>query len=310
MSTDIIIPVYRPKKNFLYLLDCLQKQTIQPEKIIIINTEKKYFEQLLPEHEFLEAYPGIILHHISEQDFDHGGTRNLGVSFSQADYFLMMTQDAIPKDRYVIENLLKAMEEEKTAVAYARQCAPADSQELERFVRSFNYGSHPIRKTLQDTKRLGIKTYFCSNVCAIYRKEIFLLCGGFPSKVIFNEDMIYAAGAVQAGYAIQYVPGAVVFHAHNYTNKQQFCRNFDLGVSHAEHPEVFGGLSSESEGFRMLKRACLHLLQAGKPHLILRLFFQSAAKYLGYYAGKHYQKLSGRQILKYTMNPYYWKKGQ
>ena len=38
---------------------------------------------------------------------------------------------------------------------------------------------------------------------------------------------------------IAYEAEARVLHSHNYTNMQQLRRNFDLGVSQAEHPEVF-----------------------------------------------------------------------
>lgn len=50
--------------------------------------------------------------------------------------------------------------------------------------------------------------------------------------------MIYAAKAVEAGYSVAYAADAQVVHSHNYTNGQQFHRNFDLGVSQAEHPEI------------------------------------------------------------------------
>ena len=49
-------------------------------------------------------------------------------------------------------------------------------------------------------------------------------------------------------YAIAYVADAKVIHSHNYNCTQQFKRNFDLAVSQADHPEVFGGIHSESEG--------------------------------------------------------------
>ena len=47
---------------------------------------------------------------------------------------------------------------------------------------------------------MGIKTYFCSNVCAAYKKEVFRKLGGFERQVNFNEDMLFAAKAVQAGW--------------------------------------------------------------------------------------------------------------
>ena len=43
---DIIIPTYKPDKSFEILLEKLQTQTVKPNKIILMNTEEKYFEQL------------------------------------------------------------------------------------------------------------------------------------------------------------------------------------------------------------------------------------------------------------------------
>lgn len=306
MTVDVIIPTYRPDMRFLKLMDRLERQSVIPERIIVVNTGKVYFENLISEEAFLGKYENVVMVHIGEHEFDHGGSRNMGVSLSQAECFIMMTQDAVPADLFMIENLVKSMEDDKTAVAYARQCPTEKSDILERFIRGFNYGGEPLYKTAQDLERLGIKTYFCSNVCAVYKAEVFKRLGGFVSKTIFNEDMIYAAGAVKAGYAVQYVPAAAVIHAHHYTNRQQFRRNFDLGVSHADHPEVFSGLSSESEGMRMIKSASAYLLKNGAPFLIIKLFLQCLSKYMGYYWGRRYHKLSQKRILKYTMNVNYW----
>lgn len=76
-------------------------------------------------------------------------------------------------------------------------------------------------------------------MCAAYKKEVFRKLGGFERHVNFNEDMLFAAKAVQAGWKIAYCAGAKVYHCHNYTCAEQFHRNFDNGVSQAQHPEVF-----------------------------------------------------------------------
>ena len=55
---------------------------------------------------------------------------------------------------------------------------------------------------------------------------------------------------INAGYKVAYVAEARVIHSHNYTGMQQFHRNFDMAVSQAEHPEVFEGIKSESEGIK------------------------------------------------------------
>ena len=49
-----------------------------------------------------------------------------------------------------------------------------------------------------------------------------------------------------------------------------------------------------------------HLIAVGKPHLVIKLGFQCIGKYAGYQMGKHYKKLSKKQILRYTMNQDYW----
>lgn len=308
MTVDVIILTYKPDQKFLSAMDALKRQSLKPGKIIIMNTGQDYFEALTPESVFLEKYDNGVILHVKETDFDHGKTRNEAVSHVEADCFVMMTQDAVPFDDYLLENLVKILKDvENIAVSYARQMPNDQSDELECFIRNFNYGPGPIDKSKNDVDKLGIKAYFCSNVCSIYHTGIFKNLGGFPGKTIFNEDMIYAKKALDAGYIIHYEPQAMVYHAHHYTYRQQFKRNFDLGVSHAEYPEVFSGLAAESEGIRMIKAATLHLIKKGKPWLLFKLFCQSLAKYRGFRLGLRFQTLTLKKILKYTNNPLYWK---
>ena len=102
MKIDVIIPVYKPEKRFLELISRLEKQTLKPNRIIIMNTEEKYFEQLIYGIRFLETYQNVKVYHVSKREFDHGGTRRMGVKKSSADVFVMMTQDAMPADETLI----------------------------------------------------------------------------------------------------------------------------------------------------------------------------------------------------------------
>jgi rhamnosyltransferase len=306
MTVDVIILTYKPDQKFLAAMEALNRQTRKPGRIIIVNTGPRYFEDLVPEAEFLQKYDSSVIFHVEENDFDHGKTRNFAVSHVCAAGFLMMTQDAVPANDYLIENLLHALKNENVAVAYARQLPTEKSDELERFARHFNYGPDPAEKSKADVARLGIKAFFCSNVCALYRTEIFRVLGGFVNKTIFNEDMIYAKKAADAGYRIRYEPKAMVYHAHQYTYRQQMKRNFDLGVSHAEFPDVFAGLKTEAEGLKMLRLASLHLLKKGKPWLIIKLFCQSLAKYAGFRRGLQFRRLKRRRVLMYTNHRRYF----
>ncbi len=305
-TVDVIIPVYKPDSGFLELIKRLRMQTVQVNQIILMNTEQKYLDRLLYGTTLERQVHNITVRHLSKREFDHGRTRNQGVRLSKADVFVMMTQDAMPADEYLIERLLAHLRQENVAVSYARQLPTEKSGEIERYTRRFNYPEKSCVKTKEDLPKLGIKTFFCSNVCAAYDRETFDKLGGFVNHTIFNEDMLYAAKAVEAGWGIAYAAEACVYHAHNYTHRQQFHRNFDLGVSQADHPEVFAKYPSESEGIRMVKGLVAHLRQKGMRNKIPYVIVQSAFKYAGYLCGKHYRRLPRRLVVAMASNKEYF----
>ena len=306
-SITVLIPACKPGKNFENLITKLETQTCKPAVIRIINTGREWWEQRMDTDAFLKAHPTVRLTHIAPTEFDHGATRHKGMEESDTEYVVCMTQDAMPADDHLLEELQKPFADERVAVSYARQLPAEDASPIEIYTRSFNYPEQSRLKGKKDIPELGIKTYMCSNVCAMYRRNVYEKLGGFIRHTIFNEDMIYAAGAVEKGYLIAYAAKAQVIHSHNYTGLQQFHRNFDLGVSQADHPEIFDAVPSESEGIKMVKQTAKYLCGHGKWYLLPRLVWQSGWKYLGYRAGKHYRKLSRKRILRYTMNPNYWK---
>lgn len=307
MKVDVIIPTYRPQKRFLDLIAMLEKQTQRVNRIIVMNTEKEKLEELVDIPAFLSEHPQVCLFHLTQAQFDHGATRMAAAKKSDADVFVCMTQDALPANADLIRNLTAAFAgQTNVAAAYARQLPEEDCNIIERYTRQFNYPETSKVKGKEDIPALGIKTFFCSNVCAAYRRDVFEKLGGFVSHTIFNEDMIYAAKAVKAGYRIAYEAKAAVIHSHNYTAMQQFKRNFDLGVSHAQYPEIFADVPPEGEGMKLVQKTALFLAKR-RPVLLPRLFFHSAAKLLGYRLGKRYEKLPTWLILRCTMQKSYWK---
>ena len=303
---NVIIPTYKPDEKFLRLINRLEKQTVKPERIIIVNTEQKYFDRLIYGTHFLEEHKTVEIHHISRREFDHGRTRHLGMKKADSEFVLLMTQDAVPADDKLIEQLLMAFQEEGVAVAYARQLPDKNSGVIESYTRQFNYPPQGMVKSKEDIEKLGIKTYFCSNVCTMYKKSIYEELGGFVRHTIFNEDMIFAAEAIKAGHKIAYRAQAQVIHSHNYTGKEQLKRNFDLGVSQAQHPEIFTGISSGREGTKLVKETAAYLRKSGNSKYLFRLVVQSGCKYLGYLLGKNYKKLPKKMVLGLTSDKTFW----
>ena len=303
MKIDVIIPTYKPGKEFEKLIVRLQKQEYPIHKIIIINTRTDIFPEELDRSNY-----EIEIIHIEPDQFDHGGTRNMGAGMSDADIVVYMTQDAIPVDEKLIGTFAKIFEENPDiGIAYGRQLPREECNIIERYARRFNYPEKSLIKTKEDLPRLGIKTFFCSDVCAAYRRNYLLSAGGFEDPTIFNEDMIFAGKRIYAGDKVAYVAEAKVIHSHNYTGRQQFHRNFDLAVSQAQHPEVFEGVPPEGEGIRMVKATAKYLVRNGYPWKVFTLVYQSGCKYIGYFLGKRYEKLPMWLILKCTSSKKYWK---
>lgn len=355
-AVEVLIPVYKPGVELAALLEKMRKQSLTPTGVhLLVTAGEDEFGKICERYtRFWEelgcagaAAPTLRFTRISPEAFDHGGTRHRGAAESTAEVLLFMTQDAVPADAHLVENLVRALgwgEEtaendkgrtrsrpaekpigsrpsenltgsvEKTAagkdtvvaVAYARQLPAKDGGPIEWFTRSFNYPQESAVKTAADLSRLGIKTFFCSNVCAAYRRDIYDRLGGFCRRTIFNEDMIFAAGLIKAGYGVAYAAKARVVHSHNYSGWQQVRRNFDLAVSQADHPEVFAGVASEGEGIRMVKKTAAYLCKSGHAYLLPKLFWQSGCKYLGYLLGKNYRRLPRGLVRAITMNQRYW----
>lgn len=300
-TVDVIVPTYKPGPQFDLLIHKLLGQTYPIHQIIIINTKAGSFPW-----ETTGLHSKIVVKEISSLEFDHGATRNMAVGMSDAEFFLCMTQDAVPKDNTLIECLIAAFEDEEVGCAYARQLPGENCDLIEQYTRQFNYPAASCIKDLGSVEEFGIKAYFCSNVCAAYRRSYYDEVGGFVKKAIFNEDMIMAGRLIKHGYKNAYVADAEVVHSHNYSCLQQFKRNFDLAVSQTDYPDVFGNVKSEKEGIRLVKQTAAHLLKIKKPWLVILLIIRSGFKYCGFFLGKNYKKLPQGLVLKCSSNPKYW----
>lgn len=316
---DVIIPVYKADKRLERIVEMLLQQTIRPAKIILMNTEaegftagdlKKRVEKAAAKNDSSRSVPvEVRIARVQKKDYDHGGTRNLAVrQYSDAEFFLCMTQDAVPADIFLIERLLQCFSDGQAGAAYARQIADGTADFTEQYLRLHNYPSVSVKKTKEDKERLGIKTYMISNVCAMYRRSRYDALGGFVTDTIFNEDMIFGAALIEAGDAIVYCAPARVYHTHRYGLKTQFRRSFDLAVSQKDYPEVFRQAGSEREGLRYVKGGAEYCISQKRYRDLAGFLADAAARYAGYFCGKHYRLLPERAVTAFTLQPEYWQK--
>jgi rhamnosyltransferase len=128
---SIIIPTLNAQTSLHGLLAALGGQTLPCEIIVVDSSSSDQTVKIAESH-------GAKTLIIKSHDFDHGGTRNLGVSKSTGDILVFLTQDAFPEDRHFLEVLIKPLETPETAAAYGKQIPQEHAKPTEKFARMFN----------------------------------------------------------------------------------------------------------------------------------------------------------------------------
>ena len=280
MSISVIIPTLNAEKDLSDLLMTLSAQTVAPDEVIVIDSESEDRTASLAEA------AGAKVLHVARKDFDHGRTRDFALRQSVGDIVVFLTQDAVPANRSFLENLIRPLSEEKVAVATGRQLPKTDAFPMEKLVRWFNYPAESHVRSEKDVEKMGIKAFFCSDVCAAYNRKIYLELGGFDYPLKTNEDMFFAAKAIRGGYRVAYAADAIVFHSHNFSLKEQYNRNRIQGYEIDRHRPILGEVSQESEGMKLVKYVTSGLLRQGQVYDVFRFGLDCCARLFGSRAGR------------------------
>jgi rhamnosyltransferase len=305
MKISLIIPTLNAGKEIDRLLQSLNNQTVSLDEIIVIDSQSDDDTEKI-----CRNYDKITFIKIDRLQFDHGSTRDYAFRQSNGDFVLFLTQDALPVDEHYIEQILSPFQEEAVAMVSGRQIAKKDASEREKLTRNFNYPSRSSIKTQKDIPVLGIKTFFASDVCSAYRKSAYLQVGGFDSPLLTNEDLLIAARFIYKGYKIAYCAEAKVTHSHNFTLKQHFTRNFDIGAFMNMNSYIFQNIQTTQEGIKMVKQILSELIK--KRHILQAIYYccENGVKFFGYRLGFHYPRLSRRLILCCSANKNFWIKSK
>lgn len=302
-QTAVVIPTLNAAPFLPRLIDGLRAQAIAPAQVLVIDSEST--------DETCDVFAdfGARVVNYPRRLFNHGGTRAHAMSLvPEADYIVMMTQDAIPADWHTIEHLVARFADPAVGMAYGRQLPRPKTGAVERFSRLFNYPEESEVRSIADRERLGVKTTFCSNSFAAYRRTAYEEAGGFPLDAFFAEDQITAGRMLLAGWKLAYAADAQVFHSHGYSIREEFNRYFDVGVFHRRNDwlrDKFG--KAEGEGMRYLRNELAYLWQVERS-AIPSSAMRTLAKYAGYRLGLLEERLSNGVKARFSMQPSYWRR--
>jgi rhamnosyltransferase len=277
---SVIIPTLNAETRLNLLISSLNVQTIECQ-IIIVDSSSSDNTASIAESRKLKLVT------ISNIAFNHGKTRNLGIQGEENDVVVFLTQDALPVDHSCLEHLIKPLEDQQILASFGRQIPRPDASPIEKFTRIFNYPETPTVKGIQDIPRIGIKTFFFSNVCSAIKVKEFNELGGFPENIIMFEDLIFAAKAILNGYKIAYVPEAKVWHSHNFSLAQQFRRYQDAGISLRNNAWIFEHAKANREGAEFLKQEIAYLSKKHQYQWIPYAIAESVFKFAGFWLGLH-----------------------
>ncbi|MDP3466655.1 MAG: glycosyltransferase family 2 protein, partial [Sulfuricurvum sp.] len=168
---------------------------------------------------------------------------------------------------------------------YARQIPYSNADAIEIFARTTNYPEHSIVKSKKDLPAMGIKTFFSSDSCAMYRGDYFRSVGGFTLDLNTNEDMEFAARAILNGKKIAYAHEAKVYHSHNFTLLQVWQRYRQIGKFFADNHWILNAVAhysnAESTGIRQAVNELKYLFQKA-PLKIPKSIVLSLTKYIAF----------------------------
>jgi rhamnosyltransferase len=302
MKITILIPTLNAGDDWVKLLESVNKQAVTFCQKIIVDSSSN-------DNTVKDAIAfGFEVIEISKSEFNHGKTRQqLADAATDTDICVFLTQDAILASQDSIANLVSAFDDHEVGMAYGRQLPHANAKPLETHARLFNYPAVSEKLSLADVKRIGFKTFFCSNSFSAYRKSALKVVGGFPSDSIMGEDAIVAAKMLMAGYKKAYIADATVCHSHSYTLIEEFKRYFDTRVFHEQNKWLIDEFGKPTgEGIKFINSELKYVIKNDFKS-IFKSITSLGAKWMGYKSGKYYKKIPIDILKKISMHKFYWK---
>ena len=298
---SVVIPTKDGAATLPALLDALRAQRTAGS-LEIIAVDSGSTDGTI---ELLESKAHSVIR-ISPQEFDHGQTRNLGVSRARGEFVVLLVQDALPVGDAFVESLAAPLaRDSKAAGAFARQQARPDASALTRHSLENWVASQPEPRlsTLVDGRaQLDAMTpmarlLFCAfdNVASCIRRSVW---EQWPFKSTpIAEDLAWSIDVLLAGHSIAFAPDAVVIHSHDRGGLYEYRRT---RVLHEQLFDLFGLQTIPSMPALMRAIASSSLsharLEFRSPSQWARALSLAVAWPLGQYVG-------GRRALTRTSSP-------
>lgn len=283
MTKVAIITVnYNGKKDTLELLHSLQKLRTKNYELRTIVVDNGSEDGLV--EELIENYPQVEVLQ-NGQNLGFAGGYNRGLDYGLvwgADYFLIINNDCLIKDVSLLDELIKTVQENKTAgiVSPKIYFAPGFEFYKERYRNSdlgkviwyaggkFDWNNimavHRGIDEVDSGKYESIEeTDFASGACMLIKKEVLEKIGGFDKKYfLYFEDADFLQRVKMVGFKIYYNSKTAIYH--------KVSQSTGLGSTltdyyHSRNKLIFGTKYAKFRTKFALLREALWLFLFGRP---------------------------------------------
>ena len=165
---------------------------------------------------------GAAVHGVPGADFDHGATRDRGLSLAKGEYVALLVQDAVPLDDRWLAAMIEDLEDDPlVAGVYGRQVPRPGSSPLARVLvenaptsgrkrREQHAGGPDLYRALPPAKRRELALF--DNVSSCLRRSVW---EEIPfGRTGFGEDLRWGERVLSRGYKLVYEPRSAVVHSH------------------------------------------------------------------------------------------------
>ncbi len=141
---------------------------------------------------------------ISQAEFTHGRSINMGVQESRGEFVAILSGHCIPVTSQWLRRLQLAFSDHDVAGVYGRQEPLPDSSDFDK---------RDLWTTFGLDRRIQERDYLFHNANSMIRRDVWQVLP-FDEQIAGVEDRDWAKRALSRGYRVVYEPAASVYHFH------------------------------------------------------------------------------------------------
>lgn len=199
---SIIIPVYNRPDEMREMLDSLQRQTIKPFDVVLVEdgSEQK--------SDFLVDQYDLPIYYYDKRNTGPGDSRNFGMSRAKGDYFIFFDSDCVLPDTYLekLDQNIKVINPDAFGGPDAAHESFSSVQKAINYAMTSFFTTGGIRGGQKQLDRYQPRSFNMG-----IKREVYEAVGGF-SDIHPGEDPDLSFRIMNEGYKVSLIREAVVYH--------------------------------------------------------------------------------------------------